>query len=243
MTETLSPTAEPQTSVNEIKELGISIVANNLNPSMLTPNFLISTGIMPSDSQLTRQPVLTANRAQLNFRNGLNIVAQPRIITFTQGIGNKELSELKGPEIALTYVEKLPNAQYQRVSILPKFLVTLNGEEDAGRKFITETLIAQGPWHNFGEAPIQAGVNLLYKLEQCQLNLSVNEAKLQQAEQATKPAILFSGQFNYNVASDNQQERTDKLRQALSNWQSNLETFQKIINQGFLAQNQKPMTA
>ena len=238
MTETLTPPAESQTTIREVREIGISIVANNLNPSMLNPNFLISTGIIPSDWKLTKQPVLTANRAQLNFSNGLSIVAQPRTITFSEGIGNKKLSELEAPKVARIYVEKLPNALYQRVNIEPKFLITLTGEEDAGRKYITETLLASGPWQDFGDAPVQAGINLLYQVGESQFNLTINEAKLQQAEQPAAPAILFSGNFNYNVTSENEQERVSKLLKGLDNCQRNLETFKEVINQRFIAQQE-----
>ncbi|MFM6738339.1 MAG: hypothetical protein ACKPJT_23095, partial [Microcystis panniformis] len=68
-------------SLREIQEFSIAITAKSLNPAMLTVDFLKYSGIVPPDWELNSQPVLNPNYAQVNFQNGIGIVAQPRTIT------------------------------------------------------------------------------------------------------------------------------------------------------------------
>lgn len=230
------PPTPSSLQLKEIQELSIAITAAKLNPTMLSEDFLKASGIIPNDWELNKQPVLSPNYAQVSFSNGVSIVTQPRTITFLEMMGNKEASSLKVSEIAEKYVEKLPLAEYQGLSITPKLVVPLSGESDAARKYITTTLLAPGPWLEFGQAPVQAGLNLLYQLEQCQFSLSINEARLQLPDKRAIPALLFAGSFNYNITSDNNQERIQKLVEGIKQWQSDLESFQEIVNERFLAQ-------
>ena len=220
----------------EIEEIAIIIAAKNLNPGMLSPDFLKVSGIIPQDWELARKPVANPRLVQLSFKNGVNMIAQPGTITFSEGIGKKSLSDLQAPTIARTYPEKMPNADYLGVSINPKTLIGLSNGEDAARKYIVENLIASGPWRDLGQGQMKANLNFLYQLDGCQLNLTINEAKLQQPDKTPIPALLFSGSFNYGVANADQQERIPQIVQRINNWQTELTSFRDIVNQKFLGQ-------
>ncbi|MEM8780775.1 MAG: hypothetical protein AAGF26_18300 [Cyanobacteria bacterium P01_G01_bin.49] len=232
----MTTTSDQTPKVREMQELAIAISAKNLNPTMLSQEFLKQTGIVPSDWELAKQPVLGPNFSQVVFQNGVSIVAQPRTITIMESIGTKTLSELNIPNIASQYIEKLPNAEYQRLSISPKSLIPFPGSNDGARNYITRTLLAPGPWQNYGKGSVQAGLNLLYQLDHCQFSLSINEAKIAMPDQSVVPALLFAGNFNYDTGKDNPQERLAQLRKGVNNWQSDLKAFQEIVNQRFLAQ-------
>lgn len=232
----LDPNSLAQTK--DIQELAIAISAKNLTPTMLSEDFLKFSGIVPSEWEASKQPVLTPNLAQITFQNGVNIVAQPRSINFMEGIGNKKAEEIEIPKIARQYVEKLPNAEYQSLSISPKSLVPLPGSQDAARKYITGILLAPGSWQEIGKAPMQAAINLLYELEGCQLTLNINEAKLQLAEGKALPGLLFSGSFNYNISGNTPPERMQGLTRSLDRWQSDWKVFREIVHEKFLGQQQ-----
>ncbi|MFM2379967.1 MAG: hypothetical protein RLZZ143_2546 [Cyanobacteriota bacterium] len=223
---------QPLVSLREIQELSIAITAKSLNPAMLTVDFLKYSGIVPPDWELNGQPVLNPNYAQVNFQNGISIVAQPRTITFVEIIKSPDSLNLKLPEIVGLYLDKLPLAEYQALSIAPKSIVPFPSGPDAAKKYITETLLAPGPWHNFGKAPLQAGINLLYQLETSQLSVAINEAKLQLPDGKTLGALLFAGNFNYNLAEGS--DRFNLLKQYLRQWQKDLEIFRELITQRFL---------
>jgi hypothetical protein len=224
--------------IREIQEIAITIGAKNLNPTMLSEEFLKFSGVVPNDWVLAKQPVLGPNFSQVTFQNGVGIVAQPGVINFVESIGAQEADELKMPTIARQFVEKLPNAEYRSLSISPKSVVPFPGGEDAARQYITGTLLAPGPWQEFGTAPVQAGLNLLYQLDRCQFNVSINQAVINLPDKTAIPALLFSGNFTYNIASNSPQERVEQVAKGISDWQSDLEAFREIVNQRFLRQQE-----
>lgn len=217
----------------DIQELAITIAAKGLNPTILNLDFLKYSGIIPSDWELARQPVLNARAAQLSFKSGVNIVAQPGSVTFSQAFGNQN-NPMQVPDVATKYIEKLPNAEYQGVSISPKSLVAFGEESNVVSKYITETLIAPGPWREIGNAPVQANINFVYRLDRCPMTLSINEARLQRPEKPTIPALLFAGSFNYQVTKTSEVERLSEMKEKIQNWQTDMNSFREIVNQRFL---------
>jgi hypothetical protein len=69
-----------------VEELAISIVAKNLNPTLLTREFLVYSGIIPSDWSLASQPILNSQVAHVAFTNGINISIQMSAVTFSENI-------------------------------------------------------------------------------------------------------------------------------------------------------------
>ena len=59
------------TQALEIQELAIVITAKNYDPSLLNPNFLKYSGIIPTDWELARQPVVSNRASQIVFNNGI----------------------------------------------------------------------------------------------------------------------------------------------------------------------------
>lgn len=235
-----SNTATPDTVKlpSEIQEISLTLAIAQLDPSMLTEQFLKFSGIIPNEWELARQPVVGKAGAQLVFKNGVSLVAQPRSITFLEGMNDKTVEAIAIAQIAQTFLEKLPNADYQGITISPKTLIPLPDQADGARKFITGTLLAPGPWQDFGKSPVQASVDLLYQFEGCQLNLKVNQAVLQIPDRQPVSALLFSGNFNYRLNNPDAKERIKVANQYLAAWQSDFETFAGIINERFLAQRQ-----
>jgi len=238
MSTSLQPINDGQalTQLKEIQELSIVLSAKNLNPTLLTVDFLKFSGIVPDDWELNNQPVLNPNFSQVSFQNGVSVVAQPRTITFIEVIGDQNANGPKIPEIVNKFLDKLPHAEYQALGISPKTIIPFPNSPDAARQYITETLLAPGNWQDFGKTPIQAGINFLYQLEQCQLSVNINEARLQLPDQRSIPAVLFAGNFNYNIPQENEADRLVTLQKSLKEWQGNLETFRELIHQRFLGQ-------
>jgi len=229
-----------------IEEISIIIAAQDLTPTMMSQDFLKFSGIIPKEWELAQQPVLNPNFAQLNFTNGVNINAQPRTITISESLGDKKLAALNVATVAGKYLEKLPHAEYVGLSCSPKILIPFPTAPGTVRKYITQTLLGSGSWKNIGKAPVQAGINLMYLLDRCQLTMNISEARLQQPQKQPITAILFSGNFNYNVSpKDEKADQTnpqpgDRLTQVnsfLENWSTDFEEFRTIVHQKFLDSN------
>ena len=217
-----------------IEEISLIIAAQDLTPTMMSQDFLKFSGIIPQDWELAQQPVLNPNFAQLNFTNGVGINAQPRTITISESLSNKKAEQVSIHQVAEKYISKLPHAEYMGLSFSPKILLPFADKPQAVRQYITGSLLGSGAWKRIGKMPVQAGINLMYYLERCQLTISISEAKLQKPQSAPIVAVLFSGNFNYNVSKENSSSKMTQMTEFLDNWKTDLEEFRDIVNQKFL---------
>jgi len=223
------------TTIN-FQELAIALAVNNLNPTVLNPDFLKYSGVISENWELARPPVYSNQCVQLVFQSGVAIVAQPNRITFLEAINDKALQEVQVAAIAGRYVEKLSNVEYEAVGINPKGYVTFSEPDGAYQYFLKNILIA-GSWQRFGQAPVKATVQLAYTLEQSQLNLTVNEATLQLPEEQSLPAILFSGNFNHEITGSSRDERLQYTQRLIESWEADLKTFRELVDTKFLQQH------
>ncbi len=231
----LETQVDSQLTTDTIEEISIIIAARNLTPTVMSLDFLKFGGIVAKDWELSQQPILNPNLAQLHFKNGINITAQPRTITISESLNGKNIGEIHAPQIAVRYIEKLPHAEYLGWSFSPKILVPFPNSPQTPRKYITETLLNSGVWKNIGQSPVQAGINLMYLLDRCQLTINVAEARLHHEEMPRLTALLFSGNFNYDVSETKKISKAESIIEIANHWQEDLEAFREIVKHKFLA--------
>ena len=224
-----------------LQELVVVIAATNHSPAVINLEFLKYSGIIPMEWELARAPIYTPQVVQLTFQNGVTITAQPNRVFFAEVIENKAVAEIEVAKLARKYAQSLPNMEFEAVGFNPTGHTSLGDQPEAIRQYFGETLLAAGPWMQVGQAPVRARINFTYTLERGQLNLTVSEAGLRQEDETVKPVIVFNGNFSYPVQGTNHSERLESLTQSLEYWQNDLEAFEAIINQNFLAShNSKP---
>jgi hypothetical protein len=218
-----------------LQELGIVVAMQQPNPNLVTAEFLALSGIIPFDWQLARQPVNNDDISQLFFTNGISISAEPNRIMFGETIGDKELNTLTIASIAQKYLDIFKQAKYQAIGINVR---SYSPQADAltATQFVNHQLLADGSWQNFGTAPIQAALDLVYTLPGRQLNLEIKAANIQFAEQEANPIILFSGNFGYNLSNSN--DSFTAAQQVLATWQTDLSLYQELITERFLGEPQ-----
>ena len=218
-----------------LEEISLIVAAQDLTPTMMSQDFLKFSGVIPQEWETAQQPVLSPNFAQLNFTNGVGINAQPRSITVSESLKNKKVKDVKIHQVVEKYLAKLPHAEYMGLSFSPKILLPFPDAPQAVRQYITDNLLASGAWKRIGRSPVQAGINLMYHLERCQMTMSISEAKLQKPQETPLVAILFSGSFNYavNLGQDSA-SRVTQMADFLAHWRTDLEEFRDIVNQKFL---------
>lgn len=218
----------------EIQEFVIAIAVKQQNPTVLTADFLKYSGIVPNEWELARPPILTNAAAQVVYQNGVSVVAEVNRVVFSELIGTKEAQELAIPAIARKYIETLTQVSYQAISLNFRGYVMFEQNNNTPRNYIFGNLLKQGPWQNFGTAPVQAGLRFIYTLQETQLFLDINEVGLQLPDQSLLPAILFSANFSHQIAQEDANKRLADLIQVIGNWESDLETYKQVINDKFL---------
>ncbi|WP_375494250.1 hypothetical protein [uncultured Nostoc sp.] len=216
------------------QEFGIIIAAKNYNPTLLNPDFLKYSGIVPREWELARQPISTQNVSQVAFTNGVLIVAEPTRVIFIEAIEGKAVAEIIVADIAKKYVQALPNVEYEAVGLNPRSYMSFDQQQDAARQYLAEMLLSPGPWQEVGTAPVRATLNLVYTLERCPFYLTVSEAALRNPDETSTPIVLFNGSFSYQVIGETVPERLKNLHQLIDNWQADLLTYQDIINSKFI---------
>jgi hypothetical protein len=221
-----------------IEELAITLSAKNLNPTLLTPEFLAYSGIVPSEWSLASQPILNSQVAHIAFTNGINLSTELGVITISENLKNKTSQEVLIAEIARKYTSTLPNASYQAISINPSVFLTFeDSSENSAQHYISTHLLVPGSWQQVGTKPLRASVHLAYTLEHCQFNLKIDDVLLRQADDTPQAALLFSGSFPYKIVGEAPSEKLHNLHQLIGNWKGNLETFKEVVFQKFLNQN------
>jgi hypothetical protein len=221
----------------DIQELAIVVVAKGTNPNLLNPEFFVYSGIIPRDWQLARPLVSNEQVTQLVFHNGISVLVEPNKVTFSEAIGSKSPEEMAIAELAKKYVAALPEADYQAIGINPKRVFTFNAPSEntapkAAHEYITGTLLAPGDWQGFGQE-MQASLNLSYTLDDCRFQLSINPTDLRLPNDEQITGLLFSGNFHYDIAAVAPADRPQQIAQALSSWQTQLETYRSLLDQQF----------
>ena len=227
---------QPITDNTVIEELRIVIGAKDLSPTIMSQDFLKFSGIIPAAWELAQEPILSPNSAHLNYTNGVSISAQPRSFTLGEALNNKEIQDIAISKVATRYVNKLPHADYVGMSFTPKMLIPFPEDQDAAQNYISERLLAPGSWKDIGTEAVQAGINLMYRLERCNLAISVAEARIQHPDQEIMNALLFSGSFNYSVSKDlAPNDKLKQLRENINSWSQDLNHFRDIVQNEFMS--------
>lgn len=216
-----------------VQELAIVIAAKNQNPSILNPDFLKYSGIIPAGWEFATKPMFSNNFTRVSFKNGVSIVGEPNRVIFAESIPDKTAATISIANIAQKYAQALPNMDFQAVGVNPRGFVAFT-EKDAARNFITENLLSAGTWKEEGEEPIQASLNLVYKLKNIPVALNITQAELRQKDK-TIPIVIFSGNFSYQITSNDTEGKLSSIEQAIKNSFDDVTTFSDLINNKFLA--------
>jgi hypothetical protein len=212
-----------------IQELAIVIAVQKIDPTLLTPDFLTMTQIVPTDWEILGQPVRSNEGSQVTYQQGISIVAQAQRISFVELILNKKTAEIEVPKISQFFVKVLSNLDFVGVGINLRGYLDFEGKREASRRFMFSHLLALGDWLSIGDGPVQAGVNLGYTFPGKRLNLTINEASVQQPEQAASPIVLFSGNFDYDLPGGDPAANAARLQEILANWQQDLALYKDVV--------------
>jgi hypothetical protein len=220
----------------DVKEFSLVIAVERQDPSLLTPDFLRYSSIIPQDWELSRQPVRGQQVAQVSYQNGVSILAYPDRTVFIEILGDKAEESVELPQIAQCYSEALRNLNFQAVGTNFRGHVLFPGAEDSAHQYVCNRLLAPGSWQSSGTAPMRAGLNLVYTFERNVMNLSVQEAMLQLPEQERVPVVLFTANFETQLKGRPASEQSTILNDALKYWQNDLAVYKQTV--GHLLQTQ-----
>lgn len=223
--------------------MAINITALDLKPGVINVDLLKMSGVIPADWELAQAPVQSEQVVQLSFTNGLTILSQARRLMLLEQTTDKDPSTIQGPAIAQAYLSKFPHAHYQGVSIAPKILIGFPDHPQAPQQFITQKLLAPGPWQTLGQEPLRAALTLNYVLKRCPFSLNIAEVQFNQGGQSAMSGLLFTGNFTYSPSETNPTPPLDYLTQRISYWQTDVQQFRELLYRKFMGGGAAPQSA
>ncbi len=225
----------PMKNIN-LQELAIVIAVKEFDPTLITPEFLKYSQIVPIDWEVVGQPARSFQGSQVTFQNGVTLIAQSQRISFAELVVDKPPAALEIPKLATKFVDVLPNLSYVGVGINMRGYIDFGTDRRLAREFMFQNLLAPGAWQQLGNAPVQAGINLGYSFDERRLNLTINEATIQAAEGQINSIVLFGGNFDYDlVQTVAPVAHTQRLAQIVTTWQRDLELYQEVVGRFMLS--------
>ena len=217
-----------------IQEMAIAIAAQKNNPTILTTDFLKYSGIVPSEWELAKPPILTNTAAQVAFQNGITVIADPNRIIFAQVISPQKNQGGEIAGIAHKYVHALPQLNYKGISITFRGHVPFSHPDNSARDYIFKNLLNSGPWLEYGTSPVVAALRFMYNQHGVQMSLDVNEAVMQLPDKTSKNVVVFTANCLHPVKPENENQNLQVLTQIIDNWENDLHMYREVVNTKFL---------
>ncbi len=216
-----------------VRELSVVIAARNHNPTILNPDFLARNEIVSSEWNLAQAPVCVEPFAQVQYQNGISVVSELGKLVFTQAGTSLTKEAVEVVEMAQRYVRVVPHVDYRAVGINPKGDVEFP-TEDGPQQYIMGALVAQGPWKNYGKAPVKASSTFIFELAEARLFLTVQEAKLNRPDGTFSPVVSFAANFHYELSWNLKEEMMASISNALGGWQNCWTEYEYLIRNVFI---------
>jgi hypothetical protein len=217
-----------------IQELSIVLAAPGQSPAIVNLENLIFNGTIPKEWELSREPMYSAQSAQIAFTNSVVVTAQGNRVVFSESLMGKGYGELHISSLALRYVRSFSQLSYEAVGINPMGHADMGGSEESVRQYFNENLLSEGSWHQIEDATAQVQLNFRYNLPERTLNLAVSEVGLRNEDESMSKVVLFSGNFQYLIDETQSAERLEAVNKSLVSCESDLAQFMTIVDSKFL---------
>ena len=208
-------------------ELSVVLIAENIDPSMINPDFLRHNGIVDSKLQTEQPPVSTVVFSQVVFEGGLEVVAQPDRFLFMQR-GEALTEDIAIPDIVMRFLERVPHPAYKAVGINLASVRPL-GDRLAGG--VASALIEGGKWMAFEGVSPEVFLKAVYPCEGRQITMDVQDTKKRESDGSESHGLLFAVNVHRNITETDQGQRSARLMSILSGWEGDLSDFKNLVTQ------------
>lgn len=222
----------------DMRQFELVLVVEKHNPILLNPEFLKVKGIIPYHWELAQSPTYTDGVALTVFQNGVYIAHGGNAIAFFEDTRAKNLDELEVPDIVYKYVERLPQENYQAAGLNLEGH-TLLDSQDTARSYLQEMVLGGDRPHPSDQNLVQAISNFIYKLDRGAFTLTIRNTELERSEAESIPVLLFAANFHRDLSEIPEAERVQTLSEIIENWEDDVDIYQDIVNNKFLAQNSR----
>lgn len=208
--------------------LSVVLVADNVDPSTINPDFLRHNGIVRSDLQTEQPPVSTPVFSQVAFEGGLAMTAQHDRLDFIQR-GEMLTEDVSVLDMAKRFLEKVPHLPYKAIGLNPTgFRHVEDGSMGGG---IASALIEGGKWMAFENVSPTVLLKVLYSYPDKQITMDIHDTRKLESDGSASPGLLFAVNIHRDIGETVRERRIARLMSILSSWQNDLSDIRNLIAQ------------
>ena len=207
-------------------ELSVVLIADNIDPSMINPDFLRYNDIVDQSLQTEPSSISTPVFSQVTFEGGLTVTAQADRFVFVQR--GEALTEdvVSSPNTARRFLEKIPYPAYKAIGINSMGAKLLDPGYVSG---VADALIERGAWMAFRDVSPILSLKATYLYENRQITMDVHDAKRRDADGSEQLGLLFVANIHRDVSEADQGRRIASLMSILSAWKHDLSDFKNLV--------------
>lgn len=208
-------------------KLDIVVVAQNHNPSILNPDFLLHNEIVREDWgwEVDEKSVLsTPQFSQVNYTCGVTIQAVMERVIFMAKTPSLFDAVCK---VASEYVVTLPHVTYTALGINPAGHVTASSEEE-GVRFLLNEVMRSEAFGSFAGGATGGECSYLFDLDGCLLNLKITCGAVGPRSER-RPCVIFTGNFHRDLPGENVDERLQALLSGIKGWEQDQALFDEAV--------------
>lgn len=209
-----------------INAFSVVLVADNIDPSMINPDFLRHSGIVGSDLKTEQPPVSTPVLSQAIFEGGFSVVAQPdRFIVVQQGEALTD--DIATPDIAKRLLEKVPHPAYKAIGINVSCIRPLDDASEG----VATALIERGKWMAFYGSSPEFHLRVVHSFDGRQVILDIQDLKKHESDGTETTGLFFAANIHRDISETIQDQRIARLMSVLSGWKDDLSDFMSMVQQ------------
>ena len=197
----------------EILNTSVVVLAKHHNPTILHPSFLAAEGIVPSDWEVSEQPVSTPVFAMVKYKNGIVFNVEQNRFQVGRDELKDDVEESHLLALACKYVQKLPHVKYESVGINFKGFIECADPE----KFVMDRFLKAGIADFNGAHPQASGFRFVYQLNDVRLRLLFDSGKVKRTDNENeRSGILIDANYHMDLPGRNIHQEMERAKSLYS---------------------------
>ena len=211
-------------------EHSVVLIAENINPSIINPDFLGKHAAEYLNLKTEHPPVSTPVFSQVSFEGGLTVIALPDRISFARQIKNVEDSKKidNGMVSVRDLLPKLSGVGYKSIGINMKCFKKL---ERGQAENVKDVYFKDASWMVHRNCNPLISLKAEYIYNDKQITLEVNNAKADAPERSEIHGLLYNANIHRNIEEIDHGKRIDSMATILTNWKNDKDEFDNLVAQ------------
>lgn len=207
-------------------EFSVVLVGEQVEPSMINPDFLLHSGIVDAGLEVARPSISTPVFAQIVFDNGLEIRAEPKRFVFQQHGDPLLEEECICADVAIRLVSTFSYLPYSAVGINPKAFRPVDAAADGGMR---RALTGEGKWSAFRDILPDVSLKAVYEFESRAITLTMSPETRSAVDGSESTGLSYSANIHRDVGDGDREGRLSKTTGILKSWKNDLSDFFQLI--------------